>query len=74
VDAIEYNEDQKMYQINEDDCTACHDCVEACPQSVMIIKEEDDMPAKCILCGECAQVCPREAILFTDQETKKENV
>jgi len=57
-----------IYRINEEDCTACHVCVEACPQSVMVIKKEDDMPAKCILCWECAQVCPREAIMISEEE------
>ncbi|MBT6340378.1 MAG: 4Fe-4S binding protein, partial [Desulfobacula sp.] len=36
----------------------------------MIIKKEDDMPAKCILCGECAIVCPRDAIMISEEETK----
>ena len=56
------------YLINEEECTACHACVEACPRSVMIIKPEDDMPAKCILCGECAEVCPRQAIMISEEE------
>ena len=66
VDAITLEDG--IYRIIEEDCTACHECVEACPRSVMIIKGEDDMPAKCILCGECAQVCPREAIMISEQE------
>ena len=66
VDAIVLEDG--IYRINEEDCTACHECVDACPHSVMIIKEEDDMPAKCVLCGECAQVCPREAIMITEKE------
>lgn len=57
-----------IYQINEADCIACHECVDACPHSVMIIKKEDDMPAKCILCSECARVCPRGAILLAETE------
>ena len=66
VDAIVVEDD--IYRINEEDCTACHACIEACPQSVMIIKGEDDMPAKCILCGACAKVCPREAIMVSEEE------
>ena len=58
-----------VYRINEEECTTCHACVEACPRSVMIIKPEDDMPAKCILCGECAAVCPRQAIMISQEET-----
>lgn len=68
VDAIELEDG--IYRINEDDCIACHECVTACPNCVMIIKKEDDMPAKCILCGECANVCPRDAIMISEEETK----
>jgi len=66
VDAIELEEG--VYRINEEDCIACHECVDACPHSVMVIKKEDDIPAKCILCGECARVCPREAIILSEEE------
>ncbi len=70
VDAIELEDG--IYRINEEECIACHECVDACPHSVMIIKKEDNMPAKCILCGECTRVCPREAIMILDEETAKE--
>jgi len=66
VDAIAIEDG--IYRVNEEECTACHECVAACPKSVMIIKNEDDMPAKCILCGECARVCPREAIMISEEE------
>ncbi len=72
VDAIEFEND--CYRINEEDCIACHECITACPKSVMIIKQENDMPAKCILCGECARVCPREAIVIKDEETAREAI
>ncbi|MBU1344733.1 MAG: 4Fe-4S binding protein [Proteobacteria bacterium] len=70
VDAFEL--DNGIYRINEDECIACHECVEACPKSVMIIKKEDDMPTKCILCGECAKACPRGAIMISRKENAKE--
>lgn len=65
VDAIELRDE--IYRVNEADCIACHDCVSACPHSVMVIKD-NDMPAKCILCGECAAVCPRGAIQISTKE------
>ena len=68
VDAIELEDG--VYRINEEECIACHECVDACPKSVMIVKLEDDMPAKCTMCGECAKVCPRSAIhLFGKEKT-----
>jgi len=63
-----------IYQINDDECTGCLTCVETCPRDVMIIKNEDDIPAKCILCGECASVCPREAIEISMEEKKEEYI
>jgi anaerobic carbon-monoxide dehydrogenase iron sulfur subunit len=70
TEAIEFNDG--IYRINEDECTGCHACVEECPLNVMIIKSEDDMPAKCILCGECAKVCPREAIMISEEKSREE--
>ncbi|MBC2705244.1 4Fe-4S binding protein [Desulfobacula sp.] len=66
VEAIEL--ENGVYRINEEECIACRECVEACPQSVMMIQSENDMPAKCILCGECATVCPRQAIMISEEE------
>ena len=61
------------YKINEEECIACHDCVTACPHSVMIIRQEDNMPGKCILCGECARVCPRDAIMISEENIQEAN-
>ena len=61
-----------VFRIDEATCIACHECVEACPRSVMIIQPENNIPAKCILCGECARTCPREAIsLFCKEDVKE---
>ncbi len=62
-----------IYKINQDECTGCYECVEACPLSLIIINQEDEMPAKCILCGECAKVCPREAIMILKKENAIED-
>lgn len=60
-----------IYRINDEECIACNACVEACPNSVMIVKPEDEMPAKCVLCGECAEICPRQAITFDSVTDRK---
>ncbi len=70
VDAIVVEDG--IFRINEEDCIACCECVEACPRSVMIIQPENNIPAKCILCGECARICPREAISFSCEDHAKE--
>lgn len=70
VDAIELKDG--VYQINEEECIACHECVHACPKSVMIIKSQENIPGKCVLCGECAQVCPRDAIMISEKKITAE--
>ena len=64
-------DEQGIFRVNEADCIACHACFEACPRSVMIIKKEDDFPAKCIACYECARTCPRQAIPLSDEIVKE---
>jgi Fe-S-cluster-containing hydrogenase component 2 len=61
VEAIE--ETEGTFHINQDICTGCHLCVEACPHGVIILHPDSDVPIKCTACGECAAVCPREAIV-----------
>ena len=50
--------------IDEEKCTACESCVEACP--VDAIKVENDKAIidndECIDCGTCVDECPEEAI------------
>jgi Fe-S-cluster-containing hydrogenase component 2 len=71
TDAIELHDG--IYRINEDECIGCNACVDECPHDVMIIKNQDNIPAKCILCGECAEVCPRDAIVIYETESSEEN-
>ncbi|RMH69219.1 MAG: 4Fe-4S dicluster domain-containing protein [Gemmatimonadetes bacterium] len=48
-----------------EDCLACGDCMEVCPEEA--ISEGDPYyiidPDKCNDCGECEEVCPTEAII-----------
>lgn len=51
--------------INEDECSACGICVDACPDGVLDlqgdtvhIENEDD----CTVCGTCLEECPMGAI------------
>lgn len=68
VEAIELN--NGVYTINTDECIACHECVAACPRSVMVVDGEDGTVSKCVMCGECAEVCPRQALVIL--ETSRE--
>ena len=46
-------------EVNDEPCTQCEACVEACKENAVFIK--DDVPveddSKCLSCGQCARVC-----------------
>jgi len=61
-----YRKDGVVY-INEEDCVACHACVDACPFGAMYVHSQIDTPLKCDLCNgdpECVKMCPTHAIVF----------
>lgn len=51
-------------EVNQDKCTGCGLCVEACPVEAISLENDkakvDD--EKCIVCGRCVEECPNEAI------------
>lgn len=57
-----------MPWINEDRCTGCADCVEACPEDSIRINDEGKAvlnyrACKRLMCGKCRKICPEIAIL-----------
>jgi len=56
-----------------DCCTACDDCVKACPTG-LLVRAEDGLPvadfaaAACTFCGDCAAVCDSGAITRTGEQ------
>lgn len=61
VEAI--SENDGTYLIDKDTCIGCSACVDECPQGVMMLHPDSEVPIKCTACGECAEVCPRDAIV-----------
>jgi Fe-S-cluster-containing dehydrogenase component len=63
--------------IDQEKCTGCGLCQEACPYDVIYMNRDLKVAQKCTGCahlvdlGEiprCADVCPRDAILFADED------
>ncbi len=57
-----------MIEVDEERCTACAECVKACPRDVLVIDKGKlkvvDVNA-CTLCGECVKACPEEPAALT---------
>jgi NAD-dependent dihydropyrimidine dehydrogenase PreA subunit len=49
--------------IDEEKCTACGSCVDACPVEALKIDKKAKVDTEnCIDCGTCVDECPEEAI------------
>ena len=53
-----------LFQINEDYCLDCLQCLNSCPTGAVYEKGSVCRinPDLCIGCGECEQVCPSRAV------------
>jgi len=54
-----------MPWVDQQKCTSCGTCVQACPVGAIVLDEQDLATihdAECIRCGRCHDVCPVEAV------------
>jgi len=64
-----------MPWVSEERCTGCGICVEECPVSAIVQKEDgvaEINEAECIRCGECHDVCPEEAVRHDKERIPQE--
>jgi Fe-S-cluster-containing dehydrogenase component len=77
VNAISKRDDG-IVLVDEELCTGCRECIEACPLGVMQFDEDKGLAEKCDLCVEridmglepaCVAACPSHCIYFGDVST-----
>ncbi len=55
--------------LDQDACTGCRSCEDACPYQAMVFNDDTNQVQPCDLCGgkpECAAACPHGAIEYTE--------
>ena len=75
-DAIQYDETLRAWLVDEELCTGCGLCVDACPFEAMRLDMSADMAVKCDLCmgaTRCVEVCPAKALTVQGHEQKRPN-
>jgi len=53
-----------MIFIDEDKCTGCGDCLQACPEEAIVVQEDKAVINQelCTSCADCMTACPESAI------------
>ncbi len=62
-----------VIKIDEQKCTACGKCVEACPRGVLKLENKElkvEDVLSCTLCKACVEACPTEAIEVSGDPSK----
>lgn len=51
--------------IDRKKCVLCGDCVEICPENVLILDRDQlcfSRPEACTFCAACEEICPEDAV------------
>jgi Fe-S-cluster-containing hydrogenase component 2 len=58
--------DKGIFRVDKKKCTACGECVKACPYGIMRLAEGAETSSKCIACGICVKACPMNVLEVQD--------
>jgi len=64
-----------MPWVDQERCTSCGTCVEACPVGAIVLDDQNLAcidQAECIRCGKCHDVCPVEAVRHDSERIPQE--
>ncbi len=65
-EAIQFDERLRTWLVDEDVCTGCGQCIEACPFNAIQLDPTTGLAAKCDLClgaTRCVEICPANALV-----------
>jgi Fe-S-cluster-containing hydrogenase component 2 len=72
--ALSRDEKTGVISVDEDSCSACSLCVEACEYHAIFIHPETNIACVCDLCGgepKCVEYCLQDALVFATQEEQE---
>ena len=67
--ALSRDEETGVVVVDDKSCTACEECIVACPIGAIYLNKEKDTVFKCDMCAgdpECVKFCSREALILRD--------
>jgi carbon-monoxide dehydrogenase iron sulfur subunit len=65
VEAIALDAERRFWRVDDAQCIACGECVDACPYHAIHLDVETGVAAKCDLClgaTRCIEICPTQAL------------
>ena len=75
-EAIGFNEQHRVWLVDNELCTGCGDCVEACKFNAIKVDPVTELAVKCDLClgaARCVEICPANALTVKTQSGRGNN-
>ncbi len=72
--ALFRNESSGLISVDEEKCTGCRECIDACPAGCIFIDRKRDVAICCDLCGgepKCVELCHSNCLVLADTDEDK---